>query len=96
MLKVGSTRTLKLRSGKMLELKKPKINSKLKEQVNLLDPILLQSSNRVPPLSISSFGRPWDAKAGKAAITRSKTVSPIFLAQMSLKLNCYKERLHCH
>lgn len=78
MLKAGFTRTLKLRTGKMLELKKPKSDSKLRALINLLDPILLQSNT--PPLSIYNFGRPWDVAAGKAAITYPKSVTPIFLA----------------
>jgi len=78
----------------MLELKKPNINSNLRPLINLLDPILLQSNN--PPFSVYNFGRPCDAAAGKAEITHSKFAAPIFLAQMSLKLKCNKERLHCH
>lgn len=78
----------------MLELKKPNINSKLRALINLLDPILLQSNT--PPLRVYNFGRPWDVAAEKAVITHSKSVAPILLAQMSLQLKCYEERLHCH
>lgn len=78
MLKVGFTRALQLKTGKMPELKKPKINSKLRALIGLLEPVLPQSNT--PLLSIYNFGRPWDVAVGKAVITHSKSVTPIFMA----------------
>lgn len=68
MLKVGFIQTLKLRTGKKLELKKPKSNSKLRVLINPLLSIWLPSNTSL--LSVCNFGRPWGVVARKPVITQ--------------------------